>query len=152
MITPTPRNLTIPQLVIVGTLLLASCGSSSGSALTADDFWARPTAPDATAAAFYGTVTNDGDVPINFDDGYSRACERIEIHQSTNVDGVMSMSPADPAATQLDPGESLILEPMGLHVMCVGLVEPLVEGSTIDLEMTFDGAGAFAAEVEVEDR
>lgn len=151
MNTSTPRAFTVPRLALLGLALLASCGSG-GNALDAQDFWARPTAPDASTAAFYGTVTNDGDVQISFDDGYSRACERIEIHQSTNTDGVMSMSPADPAATQLDPGETLTLEPMGLHVMCIGLAEPLVEGSTVDLEMTFEGAGAFVLEVSVEDR
>lgn len=149
--TRTPRMPGLSSLAPLSLALLVSCGTS-GNSLDAQDFWARPTAPDATAAAFYGTVTNGSDVVISFDDGYSRACERIEIHQSTSSDGVTSMSPADPAATQLEPGESLTMEPMGLHVMCIGLADPLVEGSTVDLEMTFDGAGAFVVDVEIEDR
>lgn len=140
-----------PILLALGLTALVGCGSSD-SAIGTSDMWARPTAPDATNAAFYGTITNNSDVAISFEDGYSRACDSIEIHESTMEDGVMSMAPAAPAATQLDPGESLVLEPLGLHVMCIGLSEPLVEGTPVDLEMTFDGAGAFETEVVVEQR
>ncbi len=74
------------------------------------------------------------------------------MHESSMLDGVASMAPADATDTQLDPGESLVMEPLGLHVMCIGLEEPLVEGTPVDLEMTFDGAGAFETEVAVEQR
>jgi len=140
-----------PTLLAIGLVALTSCGSSDTNIGTTD-MWARPTAPDAANAAFYGTITNDTDVPIAFESGYSRVCDRIEIHQSSMKDGVMSMAPADAADTQLDPGESIVLEPMGFHVMCIGLEEPLVEGTPIELEMTFSGAGAVVAEVDVEQR
>ncbi len=140
-----------PTLLAFGLVVLVSCGSSD-STIGTSDMWARPTAPDATNAALYGTVTNNGEVPISFEAGYSRVCDRIEVHESSMVDGVASMAPADPAATQLDPGQSLVLEPQGLHVMCIGLKEGLVEGTPIELEMTFDGAGAFVTEVAIEQR
>ncbi len=142
---------TPPILLAFGLTALVACGSDN-TAIESNDMWARPTAPDATNAAFYGTITNNSDVTIIFEDGYSRACERIEMHESSMLDGVASMAPADATDTQLDPGESLVMEPLGLHVMCIGLEEPLVEGTPVDLEMTFDGAGAFETEVAVEQR
>lgn len=140
-----------PSVLAIGLAALIGCSSTEASIGTSD-MWARPTAPDVSTAAFYGTITNNADVTISFEDGYSRACERIEIHESSMQDGVMSMAPASADLTRLDPGDSLVLEPMGLHVMCIGLRDPLVEGTPVDLEMTFDGAGAFVTEVTVEQR
>lgn len=149
--TPKPPKTLLAVALAVGALV--GCGSDDGpTTIGTSDMWARPTAPDASNAAFYGTITNESEVTISFDEGYSRACETIELHESTMSDGVMSMGPADPADTILEPGESLVLEPMGLHVMCIGLDEPLVEGTPVDLELTFDGAGAVITEVAVEQR
>jgi len=139
-----------PLAVLLGLGMLAACASDGP--VTTSDMWARPTAPDASNAAFYGTITNNSDQAIALEAGYSKVCEEIEIHRSTAEDGVISMGPADPAETRLSPGESMVLEPMGLHVMCLGLTEPLVEGSTITLELTFDETGALETDVAIEQR
>ncbi len=139
-----------PTLVVIGLAFLASCASDEP--VTTSDMWARPTAPDATNAAFYGTITNNSDQDITLEAGYSKVCDEIEIHNSTLEDEIISMGPADPAETQLSPGESMDLEPMGLHVMCLGVTEPLVEGSTITLELTFDETGALVTDVAIEQR
>lgn len=144
-------RITPPILLAFGLTALVACGSDNAT-IGSDDMWARPTASDAINGEFYGTITNNGDVTIAFEDGYSRACDRVEIHQSTIEDGVVSTGLADEDVTTLDPGESLVMEPLGLHVICIGLEEPLVEGTPVDLEMTFDGAGAFVAEVVIEQR
>lgn len=144
----------IPNAIAISAaLLMLMTGCSSDPTLIGtSDMWARPTAPDASVAAFYGTLTNKTDATIFFDEGYSRSCDEVEIHQSTTSDGVVSMSPADPADLEMEPGEQLVLEPMGMHVMCIGLVEPLVAGTPISLELTFDGAGAVVTEVTIEQR
>ena len=64
----------------------------------------------------------------------------------------MSMAPATPADLFIANDASLNLEPGGLHIMCVGLVEPLVEGETVLLELTFDTSGVITFEVPVEQR
>ncbi len=35
------------------------------------------------------------------------------------------------------PGEELAFEPNALHVMCIGIEEPLVIGERFDVEFTF---------------
>lgn len=144
-------KMTPPTLLAIGLAVLIGCGSDQATIGTSD-MWARPTAPDVSTAAFYGTITNNAEVTISFEDGYSRVCDRIEVHESSMQDGVMSMALATADATRLDPGETLVLEPMGLHVMCIGLRGPLVAGTPVDLEMTFEGAGAVVTEVAVEQR
>ena len=131
-------------------LTAAACGSDDPVSTT--DMWARPTAPDATNAAFYGTLTNNTEEVISLEEGYSRFCERIELHRSSSVDGVASMEPADASDLLIAPGQNMTFEPLGLHVMCVGLAEPLVEGAPVSLELTFAETGAFVTEVTVEQR
>lgn len=131
-------------------LSAAACGSDDPVSTT--DMWARPTAPDATSAAFYGTLTNNTEEVVSLEDGYSRFCDRVELHRSSSVDGVVSMAPADATDLLIATGENMTLEPVGLHVMCVGLMEPLVEGTPVSLELTFAETGAFVTEVAVEER
>jgi copper(I)-binding protein len=75
-----------------------------------------------------------------------------QIHLSTIVDGVMSMAEADPGILVMDPGASLVLEPGGLHVMCMGLDAALVEGEIADVTLTFETAGDVEVDIDVEQR
>lgn len=136
----------------LSTIVLAATACGSDDPVDAADMWARPTAADATTAAFYGTLTNNTDALVSFHDGYSRACERIEFQRSSTVEGDESTAPATAADLQIASGEALTLEPMGLFVTCIGLVEPLVEGTPISLEFTFEETGAFVTEVAIEER
>ena len=66
-------------------------------------------------------------------------------------DGLMTMRPADTDQLTAADG-TLTLEPGGLHVMCMQLVEPLVAGDEVDLAVTFEQAGTFDVKVSIEDR
>ncbi|MBT8212044.1 MAG: copper chaperone PCu(A)C [Acidimicrobiia bacterium] len=137
---------TIGAMVIVAATTLAGCGSGGASI---DDVWARPSPPTAENAAFYFIAdVEDGDTLIAAD---SSACGRTELHISQMQDGLMTMRPADTGQLTATDG-TLILEPGGLHVMCMQLVEPLVEGEEVDLTVTFEQAGDIKLKVSVENR
>ena len=138
----------------VAVLLLLAATSCSGDddPVSMNDLWARPTAPGAEAAAIYGTVTNTSDALVELMAGYVAACGRVELREVEIEDDVMQMRPATPEVAFLDPGQSLELEPMGLHLMCLDLAEPLVEGEEQTLELTFADIGVVFGTVEVEDR
>lgn len=65
-------------------------------------------------------------------------------------DGTMSMQPVD--GIEVPAGEEVVLEPGGYHVMLLELAEPLEEGETFDLTLTFAEAGEQTVTVEVRDR
>jgi copper(I)-binding protein len=46
-------------------------------------------------------------------------------------------------------GETVVLEPGGLHVMCVGVSQPLSAGQQIPMTVVFEKAGEVAVEAEV---
>ena len=55
------------------------------------------------------------------------------------------MRPVD--AIEIDPGAPVVLQPGGLHLMVIGLGEPLAEGATLPLTLTFERNGESALEL-----
>ena len=146
--TPTSRRL-LPALALTA-LLLAGCGDDDADGgVSASDAWARSTAPDAATAAFYLEIRNEADAPDVLTGAATDVCDMVEIHTMTMVDDVMSMMPADAEELTVDAGESLILEPGGLHVMCMGLREPLVVDDQVDLEIRFESGATVAVSADI---
>jgi copper(I)-binding protein len=53
-------------------------------------------------------------------------------------------------AIDLKPGETLVLKPMADHIMLFNLKQPLKEGDTVDLTLTFEKAGPIAVKAGVQ--
>jgi copper(I)-binding protein len=49
----------------------------------------------------------------------------------------------------VDAGQTLVFEPNGMHLMLTGLRQPLVEGSTFELQLLFEIAGPRKVQVVV---
>ena len=52
-------------------------------------------------------------------------------------------------AVDILPGESSVLQPGGLHVMLMGLKEPLVDGKSYPLTLEFERAGSVDVKVMI---
>lgn len=52
--------------------------------------------------------------------------------------GMMSMRPV--SSIELPAGKTVKLEPGGYHIMLIGLVNPLEEGKSIEVTLTFENA------------
>lgn len=143
----TPRT-----YLAAGVLALIAVACGTGDDIGVDDPWARPTPPDAESTAVYVEFENNSGGTELLIDGYSPACGRLEIHRTDTVDGVTSMERASAADLRVGDGESLVLEPGGLHLMCLDPTEPLVEGDTISMELTFERSGVVIFDVPVEQR
>ena len=148
---PTPCT-PLRILFAVLAVALATGACAVGDDIDVEDPWARPTAPGAENAAFYATFDNNSGETDLLIDGYSPVCGRMEIHRTEMVDGVMSMERATAADLRVGNGDSLVMEPGGLHVMCLDLREPLVEGESISLELTFESNGVLIFDVPIEQR
>lgn len=111
-------------------------------ALAVEDAWARPSPQGAPAAAFYMTIANHSPQQDALLQVSSDHCEAVEIHLS-EIDeaGVMRMAPVEDGRLPIPAGETVLLEPGGLHIMCVGLTRPLLEGEQAALLLEFEAAG-----------
>ena len=105
--------------------------------------------PVSPASADFLEITNDLDTAVTLTGASSDACGSMEIHKTTMDDaGVMAMQPL-PGGLPLDPGESGLLAPGGIHLMCL---EPEVFEGSFDVELIINGADTISATVSIEDR
>ncbi|MFV0526686.1 MAG: copper chaperone PCu(A)C [Acidimicrobiales bacterium] len=141
--------------------LLVGCGSSGGSSaedgagsgpIEVTDVWIRPTPPVGNLGAFYFIITNTGSDVDRLVGVDSPRCEMVELHQTEVEDGTASMGPAGPDDLVVAPDAQVRFEPLGLHAMCLGLTDPVVEGELVPLTLSFETAGPIRAEAVAADR
>ena len=59
------------------------------------------------------------------------------------------MRPVDGSQIAVPVGESAVLEPGGLHVMCIEKLEDFTEGAELELTLQFEKAGEITLDVEI---
>ena len=114
--------------------------------LTIEHAWARPAAKGNSAA--YMVIMNAGE-----DDRLTGASADVagtaELHSTTiDAQGIGKMVSVQ--AVDVPSGGEAKLAPGGLHLMLVGLKQPLKEGEAFPLILNFERAGPVTVEVEVE--
>jgi copper(I)-binding protein len=110
--------------------------------------WARATPSAGTPAAVYMVIKNTGEMPDRLIDISSPLAERCELHRSMIEEGIAGMRFV-PMGMELPPGELVKLVPRGLHIMLIGIEEPLKEGESFQLILTFEKAGSISTDVRV---
>jgi copper(I)-binding protein len=136
----------IAWLTVIPWLLLATAQALAADVVVTGA-WARASPGNAANGAAYLTVTNPGGSVERLVAAASPVAARAELHEMVMDGGMMRMR--EVPVIELAPGQSLTLAPGGLHVMLMGLAQPLEEGSMIALTLTFERAGALTLEVPV---
>lgn len=80
---------------------------------------------------------------------HSQQAMRVEIHDIVNKDGIMMMEEAEAERLMFDSESPLELKQHGLHVMLMGLQDPLTPKSELRLELEFEKSGTIEMEVNV---
>ncbi|WP_062519393.1 copper chaperone PCu(A)C [Demequina silvatica] len=114
-------------------LLLAGCATDAASedaALTVTDPWVKTAVPEDMMSAAFGTLTNTTDEDITVVAATSDAFPTLELHEV--VDGSMQ---AIDGGFAIPAGESLTLEPGGLHLMIMELPEAIEAGDEVDFTL-----------------
>lgn len=111
------------------------------------DAWARATAGQAANGAAYLTIANHGTAADRLVAAASPVARTVELHTHLMDNGVMRMRPVE--AIEVDPGTPTVLQPSGLHVMLIGLVQPLREGESFPLTLRFAQGGERTVQVRV---
>jgi hypothetical protein len=128
-------------------LLVATAGAQP-TAVQIEHAWARPTPPGAPTGAVYMSIRNTGSAPERLLGASSASAQRIEIHESIIENGIMTMRHrAD--GIEIAPGATLVLEPGGLHLMLIGLQQPLVPARPLTMTLQFAQAGNVQVTVQV---
>lgn len=115
----------------VGTSTRLNSDGMSSSQLKVIDAYQPSRPPSMKMTAGYLTVENSGDESIRIIGLTSSNHAMAEIHRSMQMDGVFSMEPVP--YLEVLPGEQLILEPGGLHLMLHAPVEQLSIGESMTI-------------------
>jgi periplasmic copper chaperone A len=111
--------------------------------------WARATPKGAPVGGAYMTITNKGAEADRLIGVASPVARQAEVHQMSMHDGVMSMRPV-PGGLEIKPGQTVVLNPESLHLMLMGLKQPLVQGEHMKATLDFAKAGKLDVEFVVE--
>lgn len=123
--------------------------AAAENTITVDKAWSRATPEGAKVAAGYLTIVNHGDLPDRLVSVITSVAGKTEIHQMKMADGKMEMRPV-PDGIPIPAKGTVVLEPMGYHLMLMDLKRPLQKGETFAGSLTFEHAGGLAVTFDVE--
>lgn len=108
-------------------------------------------APAATAksAGGYMAIANEGETADRLIGIEVPSVKRAELHTTEHsADGIAKMMHVD--GIDIPAGETVVLERGGMHVMFMGLTEPMTEGQMIPATLIFEKAGRVEVEFSVD--
>ena len=116
-------------------LCISGTHAAAEDGIIITDAWSRATTPGAATAVVYLKVVNRSKLAITLDGIETPVATRAHIHKTVSTDGLAKMIPID--NLPLAPGEQAEFGPGGLHVMLMGLRQPLLEGETFPIKVIF---------------
>ena len=111
--------------------------------------WSRATPGGAKIGGGYLTIENKGSAPDKLIGVSADVAGKIEVHEMTMKNGVMTMRPLESGLT-IDPGKTVKLAPGGYHLMMMDLKSPLKQGDKVPVTLEFEKAGKVAVTLDVQ--
>ena len=110
--------------------------------------WSRATPGGAKIGGAYLTIENKGATADRLIGGSADIAGKIEVHEMTMKDGVMTMRPLDKGLS-IEPGKTVKLAPGGYHLMMFDLKSPLKQGEKLPVTLDFERAGKVKVTLDV---
>jgi copper(I)-binding protein len=110
--------------------------------------WSRATPGGAKVASGYLTIENKGSAPDTLLGGKTDVAGKLGVHEMSSINGVMTMRALDGGLT-LPAGQTVKLAPGGYHLMLTDLKQPLKQGDSVPMTLTFQKAGNVAVTFSV---
>ena len=144
---------TISGLLGAALLAVLSAVPSGAQEVRAGDLvitqaWSRATPGGAKIGGGYLTIENKGSTPDRLIGGSGDIASKIEVHEMSMNNGVMTMRPLDHGLT-IEPGKTVRLAPGGLHLMLFDLKAPLKQGDKVPVTLEFEKAGKVTLSLDV---
>lgn len=116
--------------------LLSLFSSSVLAEASIQDAWARATVPGQPVGAAYMKISSPTATRLVKIE--TEAAKQVQVHNMHVHDGVMKMR--EHGQLDIPAGQTVELAPGGMHVMLIGLKNPLMAGETFTMKMTFQDA------------
>ena len=125
--------------------LAAAFIAAAYAQVTGKDAWIRATAPQQKTAAAYMQISSARDARLL--EARSPVAATLEMHETRIEGGMSRMRPVK--SLELPAGKTVTLAPGGLHLMLMGLKEPIQEGQSVPLTLVVEGKDGKRESVEV---
>ncbi|MBK5931374.1 copper chaperone PCu(A)C [Halochromatium salexigens] len=125
----------IPTLALVFGLQATTLAET----IEVQDAYVRAVPPGQPSSAAFMSITNHSGNDRALLAAESDKAEVVELHTHRMEDDMMRMRQVEQIT--LPAGETVTLEPGGLHVMLIGLTETLAPGNQVELTLGFDDGG-----------
>lgn len=160
-------GLQVPVLLVAVAVAMGAtaCGGESGAddtttvvvehtggpKIVIEDPWSRSTPEvEGGTGIVYMTFSNRGDTADRLVAAKTPAAAAVELHiDEIDANGVMHMRMVDGGVIEIPPGGTVLLQPAGLHIMLIDLVEPLKEGTSYPLTLKFETIGEVTLDIPV---
>lgn len=141
----------IAAVVMLGYFLAAPARAEEVRAgdLVITQAWSRATPGGAKIGGGYLTIENKGSTPDRLIGGSADVAGKVEVHEMTMNDGVMTMRPLDKGLS-IEPGKTVKLAPGGYHLMMFDLKSPLKQGEKLPVTLEFEKAGKVKLTLDVQ--
>jgi len=120
------------KLSLIG-LLAALAAAPAWADVTVADPWVRGTVPGQRATGAFMKLTSPTDSALV--GASSPAAKTVEVHEMKMDGGMMKMRAVP--EVPLPAGKPVALSPGGYHVMLMDLAQPLKEGDSVTVTLTF---------------
>ena len=134
----------VPAMLLAA--LFAALPAFAGE-LAVANAWSRSTPPGVTVGVAYFTLKNDTGKSDRLLKITTPVASKVQVHRTEIQDGMARMR--EVAVLHVDAGQSLEFKPGGMHLMLVGLKQPLVEGEAFEIDLLFEVAGPRKLKVAV---
>jgi copper(I)-binding protein len=118
-----------------------SARGAAAEGISVGEAWARASAGAARSGAAFLVIENRGGTDDALVAAQATISDAVELHTHVEDGGVMKMRKVD--RIPVPAGSRIELKPGGLHVMFIGLKQPLQEGATFAITLDFEKGGRF---------
>lgn len=117
-------------------LAIMSAGAVHAQTVSVSAPWARATVPQQKATGMFMQLKSNQDMALV--SASSKVATHTEIHEMVMEGDVMTMREVKQVA--LPAGQAVDFKPGGLHVMFLGLKQPMQAGTSVPVTLTFKDA------------
>lgn len=139
-------NMQIPAVTALLFLSFLST-ATAGSVVDVEAPWIREAPPTSTVLAAYMVLRNTGDSALTITGIDSPDFRDGQIHRTVVEDGVAKMLPVEQLT--VPAGDSIVLEPGGLHVMLFDPQRSMRDGDTVILLIHDSDGGSVSVHAPV---
>lgn len=134
-------------LLVLATFSGTVLAESASDQVNVGDAYVRAVPPGQPNSAAFMEIANSSSVDHALVGGSSPAAEVVELHTHTMEGGMMRMRQVD--KIELPAGQSVKLQPGGLHVMLIGLKQNLVPDENVAITLKYEDGSEATLEAPV---